>query len=280
MTGTTPGQPPQYGELRGPHYGQDISQPLASAANVSAEKSGISLLQQQTSSSAVQVGAPQLPLPTSSAPTYSQSTTPSSTSQNLASHDELPSLRPVFGVSLGDLLARDGSAIPLIVYQCLQAVELFGLDVEGIYRLSGSTVHVSRLRALFDNGTYCPTFPSQTKIYFFNTDATQVDFRDPANFFHDVNSVAGLLKQFFRDLPDPLLTRENYQGFIEAASKSYPPSSEPRLSIRYLIILIEIDDDITRRDSLHATINSLPDPNYATLRALTLVSSRCVNVSP
>ena len=34
---------------------------------------------------------------------------------------------------------------------------------------------------------------------------------------------------------------------------------------------VGIDDDITRRDSLHATINSLPDPNYATLRALTLV---------
>ena len=51
-------------------------------------------------------------------------------------------------------------------------------------------------------------------------DSSQVDFRDPANFFHDVNSVAGLLKQFFRDLPDPLLTRENYQSFIEAASKS------------------------------------------------------------
>lgn len=37
---------------------------------------------------------------------------------------------------------------------------------------------------------------------------------------HDVNSVAGLLKQFFRDLPDPLLTNEHYSGFIEAASKS------------------------------------------------------------
>lgn len=36
-------------------------------------------------------------------------------------------------------------------------------------------------------------------------------------------------------------------------------------------LLIGIDDDIMRRDSLHATINSLPDPNYATLRALTLV---------
>ena len=33
-----------------------------------------------------------------------------------------------------------------------------------------------------------------------------------------------------------------------------------------------IDDDTTRRDSMHAIINSLPDPNYATLRALTLVS--------
>lgn len=32
----------------------------------------------------------------------------------------------------------------------------------------------------------------------------------------------------------------------------------------------EHEDDIVRRDSLHAIINSLPDPNYATLRALTL----------
>ena len=34
---------------------------------------------------------------------------------------------------------------------------------------------------------------------------------------HDVNSVAGLLKQFFRDLPDPLFTKEHYQTFIDAA---------------------------------------------------------------
>jgi hypothetical protein len=34
---------------------------------------------------------------------------------------------------------------------------------------------------------------------------------------------------------------------------------------------IGIDDDIQRRDSLHAIINNLPDPHYATLRALVLV---------
>ena len=52
------------------------------------------------------------------------------------------------------------------------------------------------------------------------SDSSMVDFRNPEAFFHDVNSVAGLLKQFFREMPDPLLTTEHYAGFIEAASKS------------------------------------------------------------
>ncbi|PMD54312.1 RhoGAP-domain-containing protein [Hyaloscypha bicolor E] len=150
----------------------------------------------------------------------------------------LPPLKPVFGLSLEQLFERDGSAVPMVVYQCIQAVDLFGLEVEGIYRLSGTQSHVNKIKAMFDNG--------------------RVDFRDPANFIHDVNSVAGLLKQFFRDLPDPLLTSEHYAGFIEAAST---------------------DDDIVRRDSLHAIINSLPDPNYATLRALTLHLHRVTEAS-
>jgi hypothetical protein len=52
--------------------------------------------------------------------------------------------------------------------------------------------------------------------------SNNLDFRNPENFFHDVNSVAGLLKQFFRDLPDPLLTQQHYAGFIEAASELQP----------------------------------------------------------
>lgn len=66
----------------------------------------------------------------------------------------LPPLKPVFGVSLDDLYARDGTAVPMIVYQCFQAVELFGLDMEGIYRLSGSANHISHMKSLFDNGDY------------------------------------------------------------------------------------------------------------------------------
>lgn len=48
-------------------------------------------------------------------------------------------------------------------------------------------------------------------------DSSQVDFTNPENFYHDVNSVAGLLKQFFRDLPDPLFTSQAYADFISAA---------------------------------------------------------------
>jgi len=111
-------------------------------------------------------------------------------------------------------------------------VETFGLDLEGIYRVSGNNTQVAQLRAQFEN------------------DPQSVDFRIPDAFFHDVNNAAALLKQFLRELPDPLLTTESYRDFLDAAA---------------------VTDDVQRRDKLHATINSLPDPNYATLRSLTLV---------
>ena len=64
----------------------------------------------------------------------------------------LPPLKPVFGLSLEQLFERDASAVPMVVYQCIQAVDLFGLEVEGIYRLSGTASHVTKIKAMFDNG--------------------------------------------------------------------------------------------------------------------------------
>ena len=52
-------------------------------------------------------------------------------------------------------------------------------------------------------------------------DGSEIDFRNPETFYHDVNSVAGLLKAFFKELPDPLLTHEQYHAFIEAARKYF-----------------------------------------------------------
>jgi hypothetical protein len=136
-------------------------------------------------------------------------------------------------VHLNELFVRDQSPVPLVVYQCTLAVDLFGLDQEGIYRLSGNANTVAQLKAKFDH------------------DVHSVDFQQRDAFFHDVNVPANLLKLFFRELPDPLLTRACYRELLDAAA---------------------MPDDTMRRDSLHAIINGLPDPNYATLRALILVS--------
>ncbi len=67
--------------------------------------------------------------------------------------------RPVFGLSLNRLYERDGLAVPMVVYQCIQAVDLFGLGVEGIYRLSGSVPHVNKLKGLFDHGMAYDNIP-------------------------------------------------------------------------------------------------------------------------
>ena len=79
----------------------------------------------------------------------------SSNNPGSPSHSELPPLKPVFGVSLDELFIRDSSAVPVLVHQCLQAVDLFGLEVEGIYRTSGTASHISKLRAIFNNGKRC-----------------------------------------------------------------------------------------------------------------------------
>lgn len=70
-------------------------------------------------------------------------------------------LNPVFGVTLGRLYERDGLAVPLVVEQCIQAVELFGLSVEGIYRQSGSMGHVQKLKHMFDTGTSPAPTPTE-----------------------------------------------------------------------------------------------------------------------
>jgi hypothetical protein len=99
--------------------------------------------------------------PTSQIP-YSQSDYPrgpasQATAQQssgvLYNNNAQPSLNPIFGLTLEDLFRRDGSPVPMVVYQCIQAVDLFGLEVEGIYRIPGTSSHIQQMKALFDSGT-------------------------------------------------------------------------------------------------------------------------------
>lgn len=136
---------------------------------------------------------------------------------------------PSYGVPLEDLLDYEQGTVPRVVYQCVQAIDNFGLEVEGIYRTNGNTNQVAEIRRLFD------------------TDSASVNLLRPNPHLNDIHAVASALKQYFNELPDPLLTEEFHEEFIQGA---------------------KIDNDVHRRDSIHATINKLPDPNYTTLRYL------------
>lgn len=135
----------------------------------------------------------------------------------------------VYGTPLEDLLDYEEGTVPRVVYQCVQAIDNFGLEVEGIYRANGNSAQITEIRREFD------------------IDALAVDLLRPNNGVNDIHSVGSALKQYFTALPDPLLTKRYHREFINAAN---------------------ITNDIQRRDSIHAIINKLPDPNYTTLRYL------------
>lgn len=60
--------------------------------------------------------------------------------------------RPTFGVDLGEQMARDGVDVPRVLEKCCEAIELHGLESMGIYRLSGTTSRVQRLKGALDRG--------------------------------------------------------------------------------------------------------------------------------
>ncbi|WVO15490.1 hypothetical protein L204_103148 [Cryptococcus depauperatus] len=152
-------------------------------------------------------------------------------SENATLSDYVPSGIPAstgatFGVDLGEQLLRDETAVPKVVEKCAQAIEMYGLESTGVYRLSGTTSRVQALKAALDK----------------DVDAVDIMSDD---WSADINVVCGVLKLWFRELPEPLLTFGLYHGFIEAA--------------RY-------ENDRLRHIRLHEQVNELPDPNYATLK--------------
>ena len=86
--------------------------------------------------------------------------------------------------------------VPLVVSKCIEEVELRGLDMEGIYRKSGSANQVKTIQANFEK------------------DYTTADISDPDL---DIHAVTSTLKQYFRKLPNPLIAFECYDALMETA---------------------------------------------------------------
>jgi hypothetical protein len=72
--------------------------------------------------------------------------------------------RPTFGVDLAEQMTRDDVEVPPIVRKCCDAIEKYGIESQGIYRISGTTSKIQALKQLLDKGTFlysclCPVYP-------------------------------------------------------------------------------------------------------------------------
>uniref|UniRef100_A0A8C4XXK3 SLIT-ROBO Rho GTPase-activating protein 1 n=1 Tax=Gopherus evgoodei TaxID=1825980 RepID=A0A8C4XXK3_9SAUR len=106
-----------------------------------------------------------------------------------------------------------GQVIPLIVESCIRFINLYGLQHQGIFRVSGSQVEVNDIKNSFERGEN-PLADDQSN--------------------HDINSVAGVLKLYFRGLENPVFPKERFNDLIACVNNLY----ERALHIRKLLLTL------------------------------------------
>ncbi|KAM7370563.1 hypothetical protein PAMP_010098 [Pampus punctatissimus] len=100
----------------------------------------------------------------------------------------------VFGCHLATLCTQERTTVPNFVEKCVNAVEKRGLDIDGLYRVSGNLAVIQKLR--------------------FKADHEELDLEDGQ--WEDVHVITGALKLFFRELPEPLFPFSHFNKFISA----------------------------------------------------------------
>uniref|UniRef100_A0A9J8C7N5 Rho GTPase activating protein 4b n=2 Tax=Cyprinus carpio TaxID=7962 RepID=A0A9J8C7N5_CYPCA len=121
----------------------------------------------------------------------------------------------------GDMLSfiqSSGQQIPLVVESCIRFINLHGLHHEGIFRVPGSQTEVNHIRDAFERGED-PLTDSES----------------------DIDSVAGVLKLYFRGLEKPLFPEESFSQLMELAQIKTVVSSFPRpviIVMRYLFAFL------------------------------------------
>ncbi|XP_071054634.1 SLIT-ROBO Rho GTPase-activating protein 1-like isoform X2 [Onthophagus taurus] len=102
----------------------------------------------------------------------------------------------LFGGSLEEYLEATNQEIPLIIKSCVRVINLYGLHHQGIFRVSGSQVEINNFREAFEKG-----------------EDPLAEMTDSS----DINSVAGVLKLYLRELREPLFPIIYFERFMELA---------------------------------------------------------------
>ncbi|XP_055413416.1 SLIT-ROBO Rho GTPase-activating protein 3 [Bubalus kerabau] len=107
----------------------------------------------------------------------------------------------LFNGCMETFIKDSGQAIPLVVESCIRYINLYGLQQQGIFRVPGSQVEVNDIKNSFERGED-PLVDDQNE--------------------RDINSVAGVLKLYFRGLENPLFPKERFQDLISTIKLENP----------------------------------------------------------
>ncbi|KAL5011439.1 hypothetical protein ScPMuIL_009990 [Solemya velum] len=135
----------------------------------------------------------------------------------------------VFGVPLYTVLQRTGQALPQCMLHAMRYLRKTAVDAVGIFRKSGVRSRIQKLRNDVE------------------ADQAQVNFEELQAY-----DVADLLKQYFRELPECLLTH--------------------KLSDIFISIFIHVPQDL-RLEAMQSTMMLMPDENREVLQTLLLFLS-------
>uniref|UniRef100_A0AAY4BQD0 SLIT-ROBO Rho GTPase activating protein 3 n=1 Tax=Denticeps clupeoides TaxID=299321 RepID=A0AAY4BQD0_9TELE len=110
-----------------------------------------------------------------------------------------------------------GQPIPLVVESCVRYINLYGLQQQGIFRVPGSQVEVNDIKIHLKED---PLIDDQSD--------------------HDINSVAGVLKLYFRGLENPLFPKESHH--IQQIIVTLPRTII--IVMRYLFAFLNHDENM------------------------------------
>ncbi|XP_039099239.1 unconventional myosin-IXb isoform X2 [Hyaena hyaena] len=157
-----------------------------------------------------------------------------------------------FGVCV-DSLTSDKASVPVVLEKLLEHVEMHGLYTEGLYRKSGAANRTRELRQALQ------------------TDPAAVQLE---NF--PIHAITGVLKQWLRELPEPLMTFAQYGDFLRAVEL---PGKQEQLAAIYAVLehLPEANHNSLERLIFHLVkVALLEDVNRMSPSALAIIFAPCL----
>ncbi|CAJ1079974.1 rho GTPase-activating protein 44-like isoform X3 [Xyrichtys novacula] len=113
----------------------------------------------------------------------------------IKAHQETWAEKPCYGKPLEEHLALSGRDIAFPIEACVTMLLECGMQEEGLFRVAPSASKLKKLKASLDCGVL-----------------------DVQEYSADPHAIAGALKSYLRELPEPLMTYELYNDWIQASN--------------------------------------------------------------